>query len=129
MPNTYACKLVFPIQMFQYFRRRLHFSAFHYKQYVYTAQNLRYNNYGAPWWTIFVDELSECRPDVGLLVRCFRLQSSKIDVSTFEDRCVDFRRSTPNAVASTSNIIFQTVRRASVTRNTYIHVHANVGYI
>ena len=27
-------------------------------------------------------------------VRCFRLRSSKIDVSTFEDRCIDFRRST-----------------------------------
>ena len=29
MPNTYACKLVFPIQMFQYFREGLHFGAFH----------------------------------------------------------------------------------------------------
>ena len=57
-----------------------------YIQYVYTAQNLRYNNYGAPWWTIFDDELSEYWRDVGLSVRCFRLQSSKIDVSTFEDR-------------------------------------------
>ena len=28
-----------------------------------------------------------------MLVRCFSLRSSKIDVSTFEDRCVDFRRS------------------------------------
>ena len=65
-----------------------------YIQYVYTAQNLRYNNYGAPRWTIFSDELSECRRDVGLSLRCFRLQSSKIDVSTLEDRCVDFRRST-----------------------------------
>ena len=26
-------------------------------------------------------------------MRCFGLRSSKIDVSTFEDRCVDFRRS------------------------------------
>ena len=49
-------------------------------------KNLRYNNYGAPWWTIFIDELWECRRNVGLSVRCFRLQSSKIDVSTFEDR-------------------------------------------
>ena len=59
-----------------------------YIQYVYTTQNLRYNtgNYGAPWWTIFRDELSECRRDVGLSVRYFRFQSSKIDVSTFEDR-------------------------------------------
>ena len=57
-----------------------------YIHYVYTAQNLRYNNYGAPWCTIFGDELSEYRRDVGLSVRCFRLQSSKIDVSTFEDR-------------------------------------------
>ena len=46
--------------------------------------------YGVPLWTIFGDELS---------VRCwvvgasFRLRSSKIDVSTFEDRCVDFRKS------------------------------------
>ena len=62
--------------------------------YVYTAKNLRYNNYGVRWWTIFGDELSECRCDVELSVRCFRLRSSKIDVSTFEDRCVDFRRST-----------------------------------
>ena len=30
---------------------------------------------------------------VGMSVRYFRLRSSKIDVSTFEDRCVDFRRS------------------------------------
>ena len=30
MPNTYACKLVFPIQMFQYISAEgLHFSAFH----------------------------------------------------------------------------------------------------
>ena len=65
----------------------LHFSAFHYIQYLYTAQNLRYNNYGAPWWTIFGDELSESRRDFGLSVRCFRLQSSKID-----DRCVDLLR-------------------------------------
>ena len=32
------------------------------------------------------DELSECRCDVGLSMRCFRLRSSKIDVSTFEDQ-------------------------------------------
>ena len=46
---------------------------------------------------VFGDELSECRWDVGLSVRCFRLRSSKIDVSTFEDRrsmCrVDLRES------------------------------------
>ena len=30
-------------------------------------------------------QLSECRCDVGLSVRCFRLRSSKINVSTFED--------------------------------------------
>ena len=34
-----------------------------------------------------------CQCDVGLSVRCFRLRSSKIDVSTFENRCVDLRRS------------------------------------
>ena len=33
-----------------------------------------------------------CRCDVGLSVRCFHLRSSKIDVSPFEDRCVDLRR-------------------------------------
>ena len=72
---------------------------------IRTVQILRYNH-GAPLWTIFADELSECRCDVGLLVRCFCLRSSKIDVSTFEDRgsmcqpskiddrCVDLRRST-----------------------------------
>ena len=66
---------------------RVYLRLMFYIQYVYTAQNLRYNNnYGAQWWTIFGDELSECRRDVGLSVRCFRLQSSKIDVSTFEDR-------------------------------------------
>ena len=65
---------------------RVYLSLMLYIQYVYTAQNRRYNNYGAPWWTIFGDELSECRRDGGLSVRCFRLQSSKIDVSTFEDR-------------------------------------------
>ena len=69
-----------------------------YIQYVYTMQNLRYNYYGAPWWTIFSDELSECRRDVGLSVgamfppsiledRCVDLRRSMIDVSTFEDRC------------------------------------------
>ena len=51
-----------------------------------TTRNLGYN-YGAPLWTVFGDELLECRCDVGLSVRCFRLRSSKIDVSTFEDRC------------------------------------------
>ena len=60
---------------------------------VYTTQNLRYNNYGAPWWTIFGDELSESRCDVGLSVRCFCLRSSKIDVSTFEDQGSMFRPS------------------------------------
>ena len=67
-------------------------------------RNLKYN-YGAPLWTIFGCELSECRCDVELLVRCFRLWSSKIDVSTFkdrgsmcrpskiDDRCVNLRRS------------------------------------
>ena len=46
-----------------------------------------------------MNELSEYRCDVGLSVRCFRLRSSKmcrpskIDVSTFEYRCVDLRRS------------------------------------
>ena len=37
--------------------------------------------------------MTNCRCDVGLSVQCFRLRSSKIDVSTFEDRCVDLRRS------------------------------------
>ena len=37
--------------------------------------------------------MTNCPCDVGLSVRCFRLQSSKIDVSTFGDRCVDLRRS------------------------------------
>ena len=37
------------------------------------------------------DSVTNCRSDVGLSVRCFRLQSSKIDVSTFGDRC-DLRR-------------------------------------
>ena len=41
-------------------------------------------NYGAPLWTIFGD---------GMLVRCFRLRSSKIDVLTFEGRCVNLRGS------------------------------------
>ena len=40
--------------------------------------------YGAPLLTIFGDELS---------VQCFRLRSSKMDVSTFGDRSVDHRRS------------------------------------
>ena len=53
--------------------------------YLYTAQNLGYNNYRVPWWTIFGDELLECQCDIGLLVRCFHLRSWKIDVSTFED--------------------------------------------
>ena len=54
--------------------------------YIYgTTRNLRYNH-GAPLWTIFGDELSECWCDVGLSVRCYRLRSSKIDVSIFEDR-------------------------------------------
>ena len=69
-----------------------------------TTQNLGYN-YGAPLWTIFGDELSECQCDVST----FDLQRSmcrplKIDVLTFEDRrsmcrpsriddrCVDLRR-------------------------------------
>ena len=68
-----------------------------------TTRNLGYN-YGAPLWTIFGDELSECQCNVRLSVRCFRLRSSKIDVSTFkdrqsmcrpsriDDRCVDLRR-------------------------------------
>ena len=68
-----------------------------------TTQNLGYN-YGAPLWTIFGDELSECRWDVGLSVRCFRLRSSKIDVSTFEDRCVVFRRSTIDVLRRPSRI-------------------------
>ena len=37
--------------------------------------------------------VTNCRCDVGLSVRCFRLLSSKIDVFTFEDRCVSLRRS------------------------------------
>ena len=37
--------------------------------------------------------VTNCWCDVGLLVRCFRLWSSKIDVLTFEDQSVDFRRS------------------------------------
>ena len=41
--------------------------------------------------------VTNCRCDVGLSVRCLRLrssnQSSKIDVSSFEDRYVDLRRS------------------------------------
>ena len=45
-------------------------------------------NYGASLWTIVRDELLECRCDVGLSVRYFSLRSSKIDVSTFEDRCL-----------------------------------------
>ena len=46
-----------------------------------------------PLWTIFGDHLS---------VRCFRLRSSKIDVSTFEDhRCVDLRRSISKINVST----------------------------
>ena len=72
-----------------------------YIQYVYTAQNLRYNNYGAPWWTIFGDELSALCWVVDAMFppsifedRCVDLRRSMIDVSTFEDRCVDFRRST-----------------------------------
>ena len=52
------------------------------------------DNFGAPLRTIFGDELSECQCDVGLSLRCFRLRSLKMDVPTFEDRCVDFRRST-----------------------------------
>ena len=72
-----------------------------YIQYVYTAQNLRYNNYGATWWTIFGDELSEYRRDVGLSVRCFHLQSSKIDVSTFEDQRSMCRPSKIDGVVST----------------------------
>ena len=64
---------------------------FHYIQFVYTAQN-RYNNYGAPWWTIFGDELSECRRDVGLSVRCW-VVGAMFPPSIFEDRCVDLRRS------------------------------------
>ena len=31
--------------------------------------------------------VTNCRCDVGLLVRCFHLRSSNINVSTFEDRC------------------------------------------
>ena len=71
---------------------------------VRTTRNLG-NNYGAPLWTIFGDELLEYRCDVGLSVRCFCLRSSKLVVSTFEDRgsmcrpskiddqCVDLQRS------------------------------------
>ena len=60
---------------------------------IRTMRNLRYN-YGTPLWTIFGDELLECRCDVGLSVRCvdFRrstigvdLRGLMIDVSTFED--------------------------------------------
>ena len=38
--------------------------------------------------------VTNCQFDVGLSVQCFRLRSSKIDVSTFENRCIDLRRST-----------------------------------
>ena len=57
-----------------------------------TTRNLRYK-YGAPLWTIFGDELSECRCDASAFdLRRLMCRPSKIDVSTFEDRCVDFRR-------------------------------------
>ena len=53
------------------------------------------NNYGAPWWTIFGDELSECRRDVGLScdVSAFNLRRSMCRLSKIDDRCVDLRRS------------------------------------
>ena len=37
-----------------------------------------------------------CRCDVGLSVRCFRLPSSNFHASIFEDRCVDLRRTIVN---------------------------------
>ena len=37
--------------------------------------------------------VTNCQSYVGLSMRCFRLQSSKINVSTFKDQCVDFQRS------------------------------------
>ena len=39
------------------------------------------------------NSVTNCRCNVGLSVRCFRLSSSKIDVSTFKDGRVDLRRS------------------------------------
>ena len=38
--------------------------------------------------------VANCRCDVGLSMQCFRLRPSKMDVSTFEDGCVDFQRLT-----------------------------------
>ena len=56
---------------------------------IRTTRNLGYN-YGAPLWTIFGDELSEC---VGAMFppsifedRCVDLRRLMINVSTFEDR-------------------------------------------
>ena len=64
---------------------------------IRTVRNLRYN-YAAPLWTIFGDELSECRCDVSAFDfrrsmcrpskiddRCVDVRGSMIDVSTFED--------------------------------------------
>ena len=45
--------------------------------------------------------VTNCRRDVGLSVRCFRLQSSKIDVSTFEGRRSMCRPSKIDGVVST----------------------------
>ena len=53
-----------------------------------TTRNLGYN-YGAPLWTIFGDELSECRCDVS----AFDLRRSMCQPSKIDDRCVDLRRS------------------------------------
>ena len=47
-------------------------------QLVTALASLANYNYGAPLWKIFGDELSECRCDVGLSVRCFRFRSSFI---------------------------------------------------
>ena len=37
--------------------------------------------------------VTNCRCNVGLSVQCSCVRCSKIDASTFEDRCVDLRRS------------------------------------
>ena len=50
-----------------------------------------------PLWTIFGDKLSECRCDVSafdLLRSMCRPSKIEGDVSTIENWCVDFRRST-----------------------------------
>ena len=75
---------------------------------MHTTRNLEYNyNYGAPLWTIFSDELSECRCDVSAFdLRKSMCRPSKIEYRSskiyddrsicrplrIDDRCVDLRR-------------------------------------